>query len=155
MLKSLGELAKKQKLHLYEIFLHLYLILLENQMLKIASEAKSDFLSRMSHDMRTPMNVILGMSAYSLEIKPKKEELLEYMEKIRISGEYLLTLINDTLDMSKIEKHKMELNYEPIRIPEILLILESVIGAKADEKKIHISRHFLNCADSSRRLRQD
>lgn len=109
----------------------------ENQMLKIASEAKSDFLSRMSHDMRTPMNVILGMSAYSLEIKPKKEELLEYMEKIRISGEYLLTLINDTLDMSKIEKHKMELNYEPIRIPEILLILESVIGAKADEKKIH------------------
>ena len=50
----------------------------ENQMLKIASEAKSDFLSRMSHDMRTPMNVILGMSVYSLEVKPRKEELLEY-----------------------------------------------------------------------------
>lgn len=109
----------------------------ENQMLKIASEAKSDFLSRMSHDMRTPMNVILGMSAYSMETKPRKEELMNYMEKIHLSGEYLLTLINDTLDMSKIEKHKMEIHYEPTRIQDMLLIVESVIGARAGEKKIH------------------
>lgn len=79
-----------------------------------ASAAKSEFLSNMSHDMRTPMNAILGFSQMALDEQASCEEMRTSMQKINASGHYLLNLINDVLDMSKIESHKMELHLEPV-----------------------------------------
>ncbi len=79
---------------------------------KTASEAKGDFLSRMSHDMRTPLNAIIGLSSLAMENKTDAAEMASYMEKINASGQYLLGLINDILNMSKIESKKMRLNLD-------------------------------------------
>ncbi|WP_294148380.1 ATP-binding protein [uncultured Clostridium sp.] len=75
----------------------------------LASRAKSDFLSRMSHEIRTPMNAIIGMTAIAMEREEKKEEIGDCLIKIDQSSQYLLSLINDILDMSKIESGKMKL----------------------------------------------
>ena len=78
----------------------------------LASRAKSDFLSRMSHEIRTPMNAIIGMTAIAMERQEKKEEIGDCLVKIDQSSQYLLSLINDILDMSKIESGKMKLAYD-------------------------------------------
>ena len=75
----------------------------------LASRAKSDFLSRMSHEIRTPMNAIIGMTSIAMEREEKKEEIGDCLVKISQSSQYLLSLINDILDMSKIESGKMKL----------------------------------------------
>ncbi len=78
----------------------------------IASKAKSEFLSRMSHEIRTPMNGIIGMTAIALQKGQTQERVMDCLHKIQSSSGYLLGLINDILDMSKIESGKMSL--EPV-----------------------------------------
>lgn len=92
-----------------------------------ANRAKSEFLSNMSHDIRTPMNGIIGMTeiASSNANDPKKVE--ECLQKIALSGKHLLGLINDVLDMSKIESGKMILNVEQISLPELMHNLVNII----------------------------
>lgn len=77
---------------------------------QIANKTKTEFLSRMSHDIRTPMNAILNLTDLSISEIDDKEKLINDLDKIKVSGRFLLGLINDILDMSKIESGKMELN---------------------------------------------
>lgn len=96
------------------VFINFYLVTRKQKIeINKANIAKGDFLSRISHDMRTPMNAIIGFSGISLNETTTNEERLEYCKKIQSSSKYLLGLINDVLDMSKIEENKFVLNPKP------------------------------------------
>ncbi len=91
--------------------------------LKMAEEsnhAKSDFLSRMSHDIRTPMNVIIGMSEIAESSLDDRDRVSDCLKKIHVSAQFLLSLINDVLDMSKIESGKLTINTAPFSLRELL-----------------------------------
>lgn len=92
-----------------------------------ANMAKSEFLSSMSHDIRTPMNAIIGMTEIALKNKNDTMRVEDCLHKIRISGNHLLSLINDVLDMSKIESGKVTLNFAPMSIREIMDDVVSII----------------------------
>lgn len=102
-----------------------------------ANSAKSDFLSRMSHEIRTPLNTILGMVALAAQSKGNEEEVQDCISKIGISGHYLLSLINDILDMSRIESGKLLLHSAPFDFVEFLNSITSVIYAQASSKHIN------------------
>ncbi len=100
-----------------------------------ANQAKTDFLSRMSHDMRTPLNSILGV----IDLAQKETEISEinkYLMQISNSSQFLLGLINDTLDLSKVESGKMELHKEPYPLDEFILGIDTVIKPLMDAKNI-------------------
>lgn len=99
-----------------------------------ANNAKKDFLSRMSHEIRTPMNAIIGMTtiaAASIEDRCRVESCLE---KISYSSKHLLMLINDVLDMSRIESNRMSLNVEPFELYQFLNTFVSVVYPQASDK---------------------
>ncbi len=102
---------------------------------KKANEAKSSFLSRMSHDIRTPMNAILGMSSLALDELGNQEAVKDYLEKISSSGQYLLGLINDILDMSKIESNHIELNLSSGTVKQCLHDVMISMQVQLDQKK--------------------
>ena len=102
-----------------------------------ANKAKSDFLSRMSHDMRTPLNGIIGMTYLAQEL-PNPPRTKNCLEKINVSSNFLLGLINDVLDMSKAESGKMELHLEPYDIQQFLAYIEAVIKPLCTEKGLHL-----------------
>lgn len=99
-----------------------------------ANRAKSDFLSRISHDIRTPMNAIIGMSALGKLHSEEPKKLEECFDKIDSSSKYLLSLLNDVLDMSRIESGKIELNQERFEFREFVESLCSIIQPQAEEK---------------------
>lgn len=92
----------------------------QNKMLAAALSAKSDFLARMSHDMRTPLNAVLGFAKLAQDEKEDSVSVQDSIAKIQSSGEYLLGLINDVLDASKIESGKVELHPEVVDGPKFL-----------------------------------
>ena len=92
-----------------------------------ANKAKSEFLSNMSHDIRTPMNAIVGMTAIATANIDDKQQLTNCLKKITLSSRHLLGLINDILDMSKIESGKMTLNVELISLRETMESIVSII----------------------------
>ncbi len=100
-----------------------------------ANEAKSRFLSNMSHDIRTPMNAIIGMSELLRHDADEKEKVLAYSDKISTSGKQLLGIINDILDMSKIESGKTVLHLSTFTIEEIASQVETVFRPLAEQKK--------------------
>lgn len=104
-----------------------------------ANHAKSDFLSRMSHDMRTPLNAVLSFSSGEMVSHADEMTLRNYLNKIHTSGEYLLGIINDVLDMAKIEQKKMELNPEPYSQKEFVESMNSIIGELAKKKDIEFN----------------
>lgn len=108
-----------------------------------ANNAKSEFLSSMSHEIRTPMNAIIGMTELALLNDRKNKPVKEYLEKIKTSSNYMLTLINDILDMSKIENGKMLLTEEVFSIcnltKEITILLEAQIEEKRHKFKVIIT----------------
>lgn len=101
-----------------------------------ANTAKSNFLSRMSHEIRTPMNAIIGMSAIAAQSIGNDGEVADCISKIGISSRYLLSLINDILDMSRIESGKMLLKNENIPFEEFINGINSICYAQAQEKKV-------------------
>ena len=103
-----------------------------------ANKAKSVFLSNMSHDIRTPMNAIVGFTALALTHLERKEQVEEYLKKIMTSGNHLLSLINDILDMSRIESGKMHLDEKPCSLPEILHSLRNIIQADVRAKQLEL-----------------
>ncbi len=109
---------------------------LTQQQHDIASKAKSDFLSRMSHEIRTPMNGIIGMTAIALQQEQSQERILDCLQKIQSSSNYLLGLINDILDMSKIESGKMKLEPVNFNIYEMLDTIKELIMTQASAKDI-------------------
>ncbi len=101
-----------------------------------ASQAKSQFLACMSHEIRTPMNAIIGMTTLAEKHKHEPEKTQEYLDKIQVSSKVLLSLINDTLDMSAIERNKLELAEEPFNMREILESVEVMYETQCREKGI-------------------
>lgn len=101
-----------------------------------ANAAKTDFLSRMSHEIRTPMNAIIGMSAIAAGAIGDDEQVADCISKIGISSRFLLSLINDILDMSRIESGKMLLKSEKIPTEEFLNGVNSICFAQADAKGV-------------------
>ncbi len=114
--------------------------LLENalQQANRASKAKSVFLSNMSHDIRTPMNAIVGFTALATAHIDQKDQVEEYLKKIMTSGNHLLSLINDVLDMSRIESGRMHLDEKPCQLPDILHGLRNILQADVHAKQIEL-----------------
>ncbi len=102
----------------------------------LASRAKSEFLSRMSHEIRTPMNAIIGMTAIARREEERPERMDDCLAKIEESSKYLLSLINDILDMSKIESGKMKLAPESGSLQELIDGTEDLVKPQMEEKNI-------------------
>lgn len=121
----------------------------------LSAKAKSDFLARMSHEIRTPMNGIIGMTEIALKDGQTEERRIDCLRKIEYSSEYLLGLINDILDMSKIESGKMRLIEEKCNLMEMIQGLRPLLEAKLNENNIqyiadiHLKNHWF-MADSLR-----
>ena len=104
-----------------------------------ANSAKTTFLSNMSHDMRTPMNAIIGFSAIAANHIDNPERVKDCLEKITSSSSHLLSLINDILDMSRIESGKMQLQEKECNLPELLHTLVNIIQPQAKAKQLDFS----------------
>lgn len=105
---------------------------------RAASEAKGRFLSNMSHDIRTPMNAIVGMTAIAAAHSDDRERVAECLNKINLSSKHLLSLINDVLDVSKIESGKLSLREEPLNFAELTVEVVGLIRQEAEEKRIEL-----------------
>ena len=99
-----------------------------------ANKAKTDFLSNMSHDIRTPMNAIIGIISLIRHNAGDKEKVIEYADKIAISSQHLLGIINDVLDMSKIEAGKTVFKYSDFSILDSIEELNTIFHSQANEK---------------------
>ncbi|MEF9916388.1 MAG: response regulator [Lachnospiraceae bacterium] len=101
-----------------------------------ANTAKSEFLARMSHEIRTPMNTIIGMSTLAASSINDPEQVSEYLSKVGISARFLLSLINDILDMSRIESGKTLIRHETIPFEEFINKINSICYTQAKEKGV-------------------
>lgn len=99
-----------------------------------ASNAKKEFLSHMSHEMRTPMNVIIGMTTIAGSHLDDQERLEDCFAKIALSSRHLLAIINDVLDMSKIEEGKLTINHEPFQLPHLIDAVISIVHRQIEEQ---------------------
>ena len=121
-----------------------------------ANAAKQDFLSSMSHDIRTPMNAIIGMTSLAMDNTHNPEQVQDYLGKIALSSKHLLGLINDVLDISKIESGKMTLNIEPVSLRDVMDSIVNIIQpqVKAKNQQFHaVAYEILSedvCCDSVR-----
>lgn len=100
-----------------------------------ANRAKTVFLNNMSHDIRTPMNAVIGFTALATAHIDNKELVLDYLKKIQISGQHLLSLINDVLDMSRIENGSVRIEYTVVHLPDILHDLNTIIQESVHSKQ--------------------
>ena len=123
---------------------------------QMASESKTMFLSNMSHDIRTPMNAVLGFTSLLARDAENPDKVREYTKKITASGQHLLSLINDILDVSKIESGKVVLNYEKFAISDVVASVDAIIQpmAKAKKQQFHLEltgfRHEYLVGDETR-----
>ena len=99
-----------------------------------ANRAKTAFLNNMSHDMRTPMNAIVGFTTLARAQIDNRTQVQDYLEKISVSSQHLLSLINDVLDMSRIESGTMKIEESPVHLPDVIGDLKTIIQANAAEK---------------------
>lgn len=104
-----------------------------------ANDAKKDFLSRMSHEIRTPMNAIIGMTTIAAASIDDPSRVEDCLEKIGYSSKHLLMLINDVLDMSRIESNRMKMNTEPFELFQFLNTFVSVVYPQANEKGLEFT----------------
>lgn len=114
---------------------------------KKANEAKSRFLSNMSHDIRTPMNAVIGFTDLALENLDDKEQVKDYLEKIQMSGDHLLMLINDILDMSRIESGKVVLKNEPCNIRILLQNVRDIFNSECTARKLNYLENISGIKD--------
>lgn len=101
-----------------------------------ANQAKSDFLSRMSHEIRTPMNAIIGMTTIAAAYLDDRQRVADCLEKIGYSSKHLMTLLNDILDMSKIDEGKMKIAHEPFDLECVAESVTSIIYTQAAAKSL-------------------
>ncbi|MBS7008724.1 MAG: PAS domain-containing protein [Anaerostipes sp.] len=114
-----------------------------------ANKAKSDFLSAMSHDIRTPMNAIMGMTTLASAFLDDKERVKDCLHKIAISSNHLLSLINDILDMSKIERSQINLNSDKVFLPELMEQISAIIKSQTEDKGIEFRMRTKNISKKS------
>ena len=121
-----------------------------------ANKAKSEFLSNMSHDIRTPMNAIVGMTAIATANMEDPAQVQNCLQKITLSSKHLLGLINDVLDMSKIESGKMTLNMDQVSLREVMDSIVNIVRPqiRAKRQKFDVSIHDISsenvCGDGVR-----
>ena len=113
-----------------------------------ANRAKTVFLNNMSHDIRTPMNAIIGFTALATSHIDDSERVRDYLAKITQSSRHLLSLINDVLDMSRIESGKLTIDEKPENLSELLRSVCSIVQADADERQIGLLVDTDGCADA-------
>ena len=124
-----------------------------------ASQAKTDFLSNMSHDIRTPMNAIVGITTLMKNELREPDKLADHLNKLENAGRLLLGIINDILDMSRIESGKTTLNVEPMNLMEQINRIDSVIRQQARQRKqtltlVTSELHHINVLSDPNRLNQ-
>jgi signal transduction histidine kinase len=124
-----------------------------------ANHSKSEFLANMSHEIRTPMNAILGLSHILLKSQPLTDKQLEFMTTLDSSARGLLTLINDLLDISKIENNSIEIEHIPFRLGMLISEAVAMLAIKAQEKRISLEADYrtiegINFIGDPTRIRQ-
>ena len=103
-----------------------------------ASRAKTTFLNNMSHDIRTPMNAIIGFTALASSHLDNREQVRDYLGKISVASQHLLSLINDVLDMSRIESGKVKIEEAPVHLPDVIHDLRTIIQSGIASKQLEI-----------------
>ena len=103
-----------------------------------ANRAKTTFLNNMSHDIRTPMNAIIGFTALAASHIDNKAQVQDYLGKISVSGQHLLSLINDVLDMSRIESGKVTIEESDVHLPDIIHDLRAIIQSSISAKQLEL-----------------
>ena len=103
-----------------------------------ANRAKREFLFNMSHDIRTPMNAIIGFTSLAATHVDNKEQVLDYLKKISTSSQHLLSLINDVLDMSRIESGKVKIEEKAVHLPDLVHDVRSIIQPDVSAKRLSL-----------------
>ena len=103
-----------------------------------ANHAKTAFLNNMSHDIRTPMNAIVGFTALAASHIDNKEQVQDYLGKISVSSQHLLSLINDVLDMSRIESGKVTIEESDVHLPDVIHDLRTIIQSNVTAKQLEL-----------------
>ena len=103
-----------------------------------ANRAKREFLFNMSHDIRTPMNAIIGFTSLAATHVDNKEQVLDYLKKISTSSQHLLSLINDVLDMSRIESGKVKIEEKAVHLPDLVHDVRSIIQPNVSAKRLSL-----------------
>lgn len=114
---------------------------------EVANKSKSVFLSNMSHDIRTPMNAVIGFATLGLSNIENKEKVKDYFTKILSSSNHLLSLINDILDMSRIESGKISLEETEANLSEMLHDIKTIIGGQVHEKQLELHMDMAGVTD--------
>ena len=112
-----------------------------------ANRAKSTFLSSMSHDIRTPMNAIIGFTTLAVSHLDDKERVKEYLTKILASGNHLLSLINDILDMSRIESGKIQLDETEVNLSDVLHDIKTIVSGQIYAKQLELYMDAMDVTD--------
>ncbi|MDD6050564.1 MAG: response regulator [Clostridiales bacterium] len=112
-----------------------------------ANKAKSTFLSNMSHDIRTPMNAIIGFTTLATASIGNDEKIRDYLSKILSSGNHLLSLINDVLDMSRIESGKINLEETEVNLSDVLHDLKTIVGGQIHAKQLELYMDVMDLVD--------
>lgn len=118
-----------------------------NEQLREANKAKSRFLSSMSHDIRTPMNAIIGYTTLAIKNVANTDKAKDYLEKILSSGNHLLSLINDVLDMSRIESGKLHLDEIKANLSEILNDIKTIVSGQILAKQLELHMEMKDVTD--------
>ena len=119
----------------------------EKELAEHQNKAKTDFLSNMSHDIRTPMNAIIGFTNLALQDPADTERVREYLGKISASSNHLLSLINDVLEMSRIESGRIELDETEVSLPDVLRDLNTIIVGQVEERHHELHMDAVNVTD--------
>ena len=114
-----------------------------------ANRSKQEFLFNMSHDIRTPMNAIIGFTSLAQSHLDDKEMLDSYLKKISTSSEYLLSLINDVLDMSRIESGKLKIEESNVYLPSILDDIRDIVSSNVQKKQLSLNTDIVDLRDSN------
>lgn len=101
-----------------------------------ANQAKTMFLNNMSHDIRTPMNAIIGFTSLAASHLDNPQRVKEYLQKISVSSEHLLSLINDVLDMSRIESGKVKIDQQPLHLPDLMHDIRTIVQPTIASKQL-------------------
>ena len=114
-----------------------------------ANRAKSTFLSNMSHDIRTPMNAIIGFATLAVSAMDNKEKVQDYLSKILASSNHLLSLINDILDMSRIESGKIHLEETEVNLADVLHDVKTIISGQIHAKQLELYMDVMDVSDEN------